>query len=149
MREILFRGKRTSYPYEGWAEGSLLCVDGHCMILEKENDDNGYCYPYINAEDGIVDGILTTVDPETVGQYTGLTDKNGKKIFEGDILRNVITTNGVVVTGVVSYADGAFGVKSNRGAIFLAFFENCEAIGNIHDNPELLNGGAEDDHQGT
>lgn len=155
MREILFRGKRTSYPYEGWAEGSLLCVDGHCMILEKENDDNGYCYPYINAEDGIVDGGLTTVDPETVGQYTGLTDKNGTKIFEGDILAIKFFPAYVervwwdgppdaiakVFWDLNAFALYANGKLDKRYADFCDInYHETEIIGNIHDNPELLEG---------
>ena len=143
MREILFRGKRTSYPYEGWAEGSLLCVDGHCMILEKENDDNGYCYPYINAEDGIVDGGLTTVDPETMGQYTGLKDKNGRRIFEGDIVKVKHSYAGNPNYPTAEYIEV---VEYDARSCCYEFYRwsgdiyDVEVIGNIHDNPEMLKG---------
>ena len=132
MREILFRGKRIDNGE--WVEGLLsqttVIASNKPAYVALTIDELGK-KPFV--------GCWHEVDPDTVGQYTGLT-ANGKRVFEGDILRNVITTNGEVVTGVVSYADGAFGVKSNRGGIFLAFFENCEIIGNIHDNPELMKG---------
>lgn len=89
------------------------------------------------------------VIPETVGQYTGLTDKNGKKIFEGDVVKVHIETytrqsNRI---GVVKYYNGCFGVADNNSENFKDFlaFNNMscyvrsvEVIGNIHDNPELL-----------
>ena len=70
------------------------------------------------------------VDPETVGQFTGLTDKNGKKIFEGDIVK----VDGKVYE--VKYMLGQFFVGINMPIAYKRF--DCEVIGNIHDNPELL-----------
>lgn len=126
MREALFRGKRIAD--DKWTYGYLFRCWGRCYLLWGMNGDNP---------------IKEEVYPETVGQYTGLTDKNGKKIFEGDI----IETSGFGYkrrTYPVVFCDGYFGYQSEYDAI--AFLdseypipqENREVIGNIHDNPELL-----------
>lgn len=128
MREILFRGaQKVDYTKSLiWYEGSLIIeTDGYTG--EKEY--------YIQNENGSY-----LVIPKTIGQYTGLTDKNGKKIFEGDILK------GKFGTGMVNYNNGCFCVKGypyksyfNNPAIDVVMNEDCiEIIGNIHDNPELL-----------
>ena len=130
MREILFRGKRI-YENE-WVEGSLICfADGCCFIcVQGENMD-------------FLDKI--GVIPKTVGQYTGRTDRNGKRIFEGDIVTGLFLF-GLSVNAVVTFNDGAYGLEWYRGDIktFDAFTSICnvkyEVIGNIHDNPELLKG---------
>lgn len=140
MREILFRGKKVNNGE--WIEGYFfkqinpLTVDGlpvkHCI-----SD-----LPPFGAE----------IIPETVGQYTGLTDKNGKKIFEGDIVVCSQEINGNFIDrhieiGYVEMKHGAFGLHRKQGYYrpFKDWFEDYEyeVIGNIHDNPELLKGGAE------
>lgn len=114
MREILFRGKRNNGE---WVEG--------CYVY-----DNNQNY-HIRAFDNCYYAVI----PETIGQYTGLTDKNGKKIFEGDILR--ATPNCDVYIGHVYYEDAQwFGARD-----YLAYavaYSGAEIIGNIHDSPELL-----------
>lgn len=126
MRAILFRGKRKDNGE--WVEGSLLCFKGFSIF--DENIWKNYF----------------TVDSSTVGQYTGLTDKNGKRIFEGDIiLFDYIGKNrGVCGTEAVVFENGKFGVKwgSHRELVCLDGFANTtlEVIGNIHDSPELLEG---------
>ena len=83
---------------------------------------------------------LYAVIPETVGQYTGLTDKNGKKIFEGDII-NIVYPDTIVRNAVINYVGASF-YGDNRFDLWeLDGYISLEVIGNIHDNPELLKGG--------
>ena len=123
MREILFRGKRIDD--DKWTYGYLFQCWGRCYLLWGMNGDNP---------------IKEEVYPKTVGDYTGLTDKNGKKIFEGDI----VTYIGEVC--VVNWDDEtAKFVLKNENLLF--DFEDVwckrlrlqlEVIGTIYDNPELL-----------
>lgn len=146
MREILFRGKRKDNGE--WIEGRLLAADvivpgGQEFILEA-NCIYGYDKPIIGYD----------VDEETVGQFTGLTDKSGKKIFEGDIVRAITLDTGTEKMAVVCF--GNF-IDENNGDEYIGFYiefdgikttatqlamEECknriEVIGNIHDNLELL-----------
>ena len=138
MREILFRGKRTD-NYE-WIEGSL------CTTIPS--DEDFYTISYFDFEGYYIE---EKVIPETVGQYTGLTDKNGKKIFEGDIVKTkkygkIIghsNVNGFDIF-VVIYEPAMFRLENTHSAFNLV--GKCgkgidyEVIGNIHDNPELLKG---------
>ena len=132
MREILFRGK----TFDGeWEEGSLHIEYGETTADGKRNLD----YRILGMR-----GECRYVDPETIGQYTGLCDKNGRKIFEGDIVRHGNRT------GYINYGEGCFCVKQivplhnlNNPAIDIVFNEypnDVEVISNIHDNPELLEG---------
>lgn len=83
MREILFRGKTV---HGKWVYGSLISAGSYCCILESEEDVHPMDYPYLDDELGVIDGKATPVDPETVGQFTGVFDKDSNKIFEGDIV---------------------------------------------------------------
>ena len=137
MREILFRSKRIDTGE--WIEGYLVKL-GRESFSDPERygicnkaiplGGSGVCYNLKIAE----------VIPETVGQYTGLTDKNGKKIFEGDILS--------YIEEIETRSRG----KETLKGIYEVKFEYCgfspldclacnhlEIIGNIHDNKELLN----------
>lgn len=124
MREILFRGKRTDngeWIYGNYCYAEMIAKSGYeDLIIEQP-----------------ADGETRRVIPETVGQYTGLTDKNGKKIFEGDICKHRSNYSGNTVISVVTYTDGHFLalVCENSG---FELSEKLEVIGNIHDNPELL-----------
>ena len=138
MREILFQGKRIDNGE--WVEGYLAAYDlVSPEYPEDVSDAMGKYYdeiPYV----GFVE-----VDPETVGQFTGLT-ANGKKIFEGIIVTGLFSF-GMEVKAVVVFQNGAFGLRWSRDGAeqFSAFTSICnvefEVIGNIHDTPELLEEG--------
>lgn len=137
MREILFRGKRKDSSE--WVEGRLLAADvivpsGQEFILEA-NCIYGCDKPIIGC----------WVDEETVGQFTGLTDKNGKKIFEGDIVE--FTNKYTRKKGRAEIVFEAFKWKysgcyyGGNPIVWLCIDDKSvefEIIGNIHDNQELL-----------
>lgn len=123
MREICFRGKRTDNGE--WVEGCLIKVDWR---------NKPTTYSIMPTRPTACNYI---VDPETVGQYTGLTDKNSVRIFEGDIVR-VFTRFSEIYVSPVTYHDGTFWFKNWSWTKFLFKFEKIEIIGNIHDNPEIL-----------
>ena len=157
--DILFRGKRVIEPIkieryapDGWVYGGLLQFDDEeAYILPY--DISGEIYinkPYrFRANDFECSVMLAKVDAQSIGQFTGLTDKNGKKIFEGDIINYEYETfnkQKILVKYVIQYnADEArFRAElTNDGIIYdlLTFRETqkrAEVIGNIYDNEELL-----------
>ena len=131
MRDILFRGKRIDK--NEWVEGDLIHLPNGIAILA-----NGYAY----------------VIPETVGQYTGLMDKNGKRIFEGDVVKitdeNVCFDTMAVIefgnpNGLYNWGWQLKPLENKPFAIEILHWVDMEesgafieVIGNIHDNPELL-----------
>ena len=131
VREILFRGKRKDNGE--CVEGGILQDEGYVAILVY-SDYHGW-HDFIE------------VIPESVSEFTGLTDKNGKKMFEGDIVAGAAHWLERYKNGVVAFRDGSFGLIWYRGNIeqFNPFTSMCnveyEVIDNIHDNPELLKGG--------
>lgn len=137
MREILFRGKRTDNGE--WVEGLLITVE---LDTYSEVEKAKYTHCIVEPKAEMYRGDLCGfefVKPETVGQYTGLEDRNGKKIFEGDILKNEA---GYVYSGEYK-TEVAYDLGEFCGLGFCNIepcdFKYCEVIGNIHDNPELLN----------
>ena len=133
MRDILFRGKRTDNKQ--W-------VEGYYVLIGDVNAN-----PYILRNNGKETNLIR-VAHSTVGQYTGLTDKNGTKIFEGDIVAAEIEGGAydqfVFPVGVVVFENGAFGRKDKKHFTPFASYAPrvvFEVIGNIHENPELLKRG--------
>ncbi len=103
----------------------------------------------VDITDGCTDVLdfdIVEVDPETVGQFAGLTDKSGKKIFEGDIIKNAWTGDVHTVNWCVDCAVWVLPciTDERRETTFNSYSgDDYIIIGNIHDNPELLKGGAE------
>jgi uncharacterized phage protein (TIGR01671 family) len=128
MREILFRGK--SEKFGNWIEGSLI------VGRDLESGQLEYLIAPLSAYYTEVKKVI----PETIGQYTGLTDKNGTKIFEGDILKGAWGTIFQVV-----YDDCYLGFRAKEkdgmhNCIDYYGLDCVEVIGNITDNSELLGG---------
>ena len=126
-REILFRGKRTDNGE--WVCGNLMDSDS---IVGKITDFDGEYF---------IPEFWYKVDTETVGQFTGLTDKNGTKIFDGDIVRyyddsDDELTNGVVVFNA-DFCSFCVSMKGHEDVMLMAQWQ-YEVIGNIYDNKELL-----------
>jgi uncharacterized phage protein (TIGR01671 family) len=122
MREILFRGKAKNGDW----------VYGNFAKVERNNDSGLYDYHIIQMPK---DGYTAYIDPETIGQYTGIKDRSGVKIFEGDII-NILGD-----IGEVRYFHDAFvgnmedGIEDDLYAVSSVI----EVIGNIYENPELIN----------
>ena len=131
MREILFRGK--SVRGGEWVEGSLIHVGDYRCVLPLDCEDYGVTY--LDSDLGYIDGKAVPVTPTTVGQYTGLKDKSGKKIFEGDIVRAMMDYGPAGTREAVV----DIGFKKLGGYRWQYFDLNTiEVIGNVYDNPELL-----------
>ena len=125
-REIIFRGKRLNNGE--WMKGNLFVKGSRCTIT-----DDCSCY---------------SVDPETVGQWTGLTDRAGQHIFEDDIVKTPLLDP--IFGDIISDAFCEAEIKFNNSAFVVSYYKSShniylqdlhnriEVVGNIHDNPELL-----------
>lgn len=123
MREILFRGKRKD-------NGDWIC--GYYCYMQILNQ-SGHEHVIIEVD---ADGHACAVDPLTVSQYTGLTDKNGKRVFIGDI---VICSAGCQHQVIWEQDCGGMPAVTLSGLLDgYSWMGDEEVIGNIHDNPELL-----------
>lgn len=128
MREILFRGKRIDTGE--WVYGTPIYDGDSVYILSGVVEAN---------EEYICIEKWCPVIPETVGQYTGLNDKNGVKIFEGDILKGAMRNLIVAYKGagfIAYWNDHDYGYGTEQ--MWCNLVEGGEVIGNIHDNPEIL-----------
>ena len=140
-REILFKAKRKNWrelsQEEWWVEGNF--------ITDEKDDQKAYIGYLFGVVDGVVEDFdIVEINPETLCQYTGLTDKNGKRIWENDIVEHEISS---VLGAVEWYAEDFVGWWVNDEYLGKQQFtdemwDECVVIGNIFDNPELL-GGAE------
>lgn len=145
-REIKFRGKVSKTKQ--WVYGDLLHVSNGCIITT--NSELGETLP--DGDIGLAYSLdeFAVVIPETVGQFTGLLDKNEKEIYEGDIIKTkrygVVhgqsNTQGADLFRVV-YENAQFYIDNKLRHFYLQDSRCNEVIGNVFDNPELLEGGAE------
>ena len=139
MREILFRGKDSIT--KSWVYGALV---------QQQDDplkEKAFIISYSNYKFGdFSEAVMHEVDPETVGQCTGFGDKNGNKIFEGDIVSIcnsktfffIVYWNHAVKSFILkSTVNGVNGIDCN----VLDSTQDIEVIGNIYDNPELIKDG--------
>lgn len=123
MREIKFRGKRLDNGE--WIEGDLLRMNDHWFIFPDP------------APEGI---DKYEVDPATVGEYTGLKDRNGKEVYEGDVMKIPETDFNAEIIGRVLFDDDAYYIIPLRGGHLWGLHwslrkHDAKIIGNIHDNP--------------
>ena len=177
MREILFRGKCKDTGK--WYKGQYIHLHKttYCFKEDYDRDKDNDIHQIVFEEMmdwGLPNRHLRVdVIPETVGQFTGLTDKNDKKIFEGDIVQytdeeGYYPEENCDFIGKISLEHGAFGIVTTDNIPidlnnwcdndnFVSLWElywnlsvegemldMVEVIGNIHDNPELLKGGVEE-----
>lgn len=135
MREIKFRGKGINNGE--WIEGDL-CRGASVPFITYDND---FTVTSSCGEKELSSGRFFAVDPETVGEFTGLKDKNGKEIYEGDIIFDRVDE----CLGEIKYSekDGMFVLYTSDKELYdFADIDSkdFEVIGNTHDNPELLEG---------
>ena len=145
MREILFRGKRLQGGE--WVEGYFFKSDinkkeresGKATIIFTPDCDTFIMVPECHNSFMVVS--------DTVGQYTGMKDKNGKRVFEGDVVK----TSDVTHEGFIQIPGESFEIAMRKGCWLMVSGEDWDfletnhecikVIGNIHDNPEMLKGG--------
>lgn len=151
MRQILFRAKRIDNGE--WVEGSFIDSGNHEQVFIYPHYDGASTMPCRN----LVYHRMIAVDVETLSQYTGLTDKNGNKIWENDVVKKHFYTdydayaNSEEYVGIVKFTDCAWVIdtKKNERVCTRPIFESMayskdldyfEVIGNIFDNEDLLKG---------
>ncbi len=153
-REIKFRGKRLDNGE--WIYGDLLHIAGGCIIYYGSQTESESIEDRPNLAIELYMDEVAPVDPDTVGQFTGLTDANGQEIYERDVVNLCRTYRYDERFGVVTFhqeevrfaaLDISPFMNDEKGKVFWRmdkFFieeRKTKVIGNIHDNPELLKGG--------
>ena len=145
MREIKFRGftvneEKYNNGKDGWIYGNLSVLDDGTVDIQDINDENWF----------------KAVNPETVGQYTGLKDKNGKEIYEGDILKineDIKRAYDLEDIMYIDFIEGSFYLKAEKeikwsmlrclpALVNIEGNIRAEVIGNIYNNPELIGDGS-------
>lgn len=146
MREILFRGQTRRKGEKVRMDGTPVESNWVYGGIFPNNDDGDFAIIY--QQEPEIEKFPVYAD--TVGQYTGLVDKNGKKIFEGDIVDYEDEAPGqyeyhdslIINRGVIGYSEGCFywtnAVNANLLDSVYKGVADCEVIGNIFDNPELM-----------
>lgn len=151
-REIKFRGK--SVNSNEWVYGDLIHIGDGCIIYQGSQSD----YEITNRADvaiELLDDEISIVNPDTVGQFTGLRDKNGMKIYEGDVV--IMNYTAEIDDDYDSYIEegkyvGVVAITANKGACLNPCVKNglyntkykplsayrSEVIGNIYDTPDLI-----------
>lgn len=133
MREILYRGKRKDNGE--WMYGYLVIADERYFIATYPECITSLYYP----DDIYTFTSFVEVIPSTIGQYTGLTDKNDARIFEGDIV-TMPAYQGGKKKAIVYFKNGKFAVDGSNYNFKDICPKKMEVIGNIHDSSELLKG---------
>lgn len=131
VRELIFKAKQ---PDDGeWVEGYLVKIaEDDYRIVTQDNIYDAY------TKRCDYDGVMTKINPETICQYTGLTDKNGNKIWENDVV--YARCKGLSGRGIIKYNNGCLVLKDKaRNRTYSLFGEwTLRVDGNIFDNPEAL-----------
>lgn len=156
MRQIKFRGKRKDtdeWVYGYYAIHHISLTDIDRKTNQEIRVGTKTVHSIFNDEKKNENGYWKDVDPETVGQFTGLHDTNGKEIYEGDILQYI--GRGADIVGKIYYREVTFKEGSfciyckdlNIHSPMSGYITNgvlgWDVVGNIHDTPELLKGGKE------
>ena len=139
-----YRGK--SRQSEEWVYGCFLKSKSYCCILQQEENIHENNFPYLDKDSGIIDGSLTPVFFESVGQSSMVKDKNEVEMYEGDIVYGAAYWLERCKPAVVTFRNGSFGLLWYRGDVeeFDPFTSLCnveyEVVGDIYDNHELMEG---------